>query len=218
MSSSESVKKKWAKIIKNILEKGDKFGDRRTRICYELLNQTYTFTSDQFKTIKEPIQFLSTFNEWIYPDIDEIKQIILETAQSPHYEYSYANRLFSYNNNVNQMKHYIIPELKRAPNTRRAIMSFLNPLTDDQNPDLTERPALTSIQFLYRNNQLHLTAYIRSCDIFFGFPANLLQLHALLTHVAQESHHSVGNITLFCASAHVFDDQKPYINKLISLK
>ena len=92
-------------------------------------------------------------------------------------------------------------------------MGFLNPNTDEGH-DAGEKPALISIQFLYREKKLTLTAHIRSCDIFFGFPANILQLHTLMTHVCEKTHLSPGNITIFCTSAHVFGDQKPYINKL----
>jgi len=214
MSQILSVKKEWRKIIKDILKNGVTFGDRRTRECIELLNQTYVFPPESFPTIREPVQFLSTFTDWIYPDIDEIKQIMLEPNQSPHYEYSYANRLFAYDGSLNQINDRIIPLLEKNPHTRRAVIGFLNPRTD-QTPGYSEKPSLISIQFLYRQQKLHLTAYIRSLDVLFGLPANLIQLQSILALVCEKTHHSPGNLTLFCTSAHLFEDQKKYINKLI---
>ena len=217
MNTVPSIKKQWRSMIQSILKSGTSFGDRRTRVCIEKLNQTYVFTPESFATIREPVQFLSTFPDWIYPDIDEIKQIILEPNQSPHYEYSYANRLFAFNGNIDQVNTRIIPLLKKNPHTRRAILGFLNPATD-QNPGFIEKPSIISIQLLYRNQQLTLTAHIRSMDVFFGFPANLIQLHSILTVICEKTNLSPGKITLFCASAHIFEDQKPYINKLIKSK
>lgn len=217
MSQQPNVKKQWMKMIQAILKKGTVFGDRRTRICIEQLNQTYVFEPESFPTIREPVQFLSTFPEWIYPDIDEIKQIMLEPNQSPHYEYSYANRLFAFNGEIDQINTRIVPLLNKNPHTRRAIIGFLNPYTD-QVPGFVEKPSITSIQFIYRNQQLHLTAYVRSMDVFFGFPANLIQLHSILTLICEKTHNTPGAITVFCASAHIYEDQKPYINKLIKGK
>ena len=217
MNDDIKVKKYWREIIKAILEKGEIVNDRRTRECIELTNQTYVIHPEQFESIKEPIQFLSNFTDWIYPDIDEIKQIIMEKNQSPHYEYSYANRVFSYNNNINQIDEYIIPLLTKSPTTRRAIAGFLNPISDE-NVDSAEKPSIVSLHFIYRNKKLHLTAHIRSCDMFFGFSANIVQLHTMLSYVSDKTHLSIGSITIFCTSAHIFSDQKPYINKLLNEK
>ena len=79
------------------------------------------------------------------------------------------------NYSLNQLDDYIIPLLKSNPSTRRATASLWDPLIHSS-LKIHQSPGLVFLDFKLRNNKLHLTAIVRSNDIFFGWPANIYQI------------------------------------------
>jgi thymidylate synthase len=60
-----------------------------------------------------------------------------------------------------------------------------------------------------------MTAVIRSCDLFFGWPANIYQLYVLQKYVSEKVNCEIGTLSTFLASAHIFEDQFENIKKIL---
>jgi thymidylate synthase len=202
----------WKSALKLIMEKGEDFVDQDKRLCRQILNLNVQITS--LDDIESPINLMKSFKDFVYPTKEELNDTVLNKRNASGYEYSYGSRLFNYRLVKNQIDHFIYPLLKQNPNTRRAIAVLYDPLTDSDTNKKTV-PGLISVYFKINNSKLDLTVFIRSNDFFIGWPANLYQLHTLLQYLAEKLKISVGGITVFSTSAHVFQEHFDKINQII---
>jgi len=188
--------------------------NKKCKICKEVLNVSATieFTED----ILKPLETLSKFNKWVYPDSEEIKKSILFKENSSEYYYNYGKRAF-YMDKINQIDDFVIPILKKNPNSKRAVVVFYAPKRDTL-PLRKETPGIIMIQFMIRNNKLSSTMVIRSNDMFHGWPANIAQAYFLTKYVADELHYPISSISTFSVSAHIFEEQFEDIKKVLRAK
>lgn len=203
----------WKSALAFILKSGRDFKDESSRICREYLNLVVE-VENAAKEVNSPINILNSFKHWKYPPIAEITNIMLAPKLAPDYSYSYGPRIFNFQNKINQVNDFIIPLLKEVPNSRRAIISFWDPV-QDSNTMKRDIPGLVSVDFKLRENRLNLVAVIRSNDLFFGWPANIYQLFTLQEYVRKKVGCESGSITTFSTSAHIFQDQFKYIKEVL---
>ncbi len=208
---ANSMQKIWIELLEFSLD-GAANG-RGESTVYERTNVLLTLQRP-FKDISDPIRQLCVRHEWIYPDLHELRSIMLEKNSSPHYMYSYANRLFAYHKSIDQINSYVIPLLKTDPNSRRACITLIDPQRDEfENTQFF--PGITQIQFQIRAEALIVSATIRSCDAFLGLPANFFQLKCLGDYIAAELGISLGEISVFCANVHVYEKMLTEIKKYL---
>jgi len=201
----------WKKMLKYVMEEGVEFTDRKGRICKEALNIISTIESTE--NITKPMEILSSFRKWVYPSLEELKSSILKKEDNPSYYYHYGSRAFNYNG-INQVDDYLIPLLKKEPTSKRGIVVFYGPEKDTL-PLRKETPGMVMANFNIRNKKLHATFVIRSNDLFYGWPCNIVQEYYLAEYVSKELNCPLGRITTISISAHLFEEQFEYINKLI---
>lgn len=203
----------WKQALSFVLKKGKDFTDENNRVCRESMNLIIEI-ENPLDDITSPIYILNNFKQWKYPPIDEIKNVMLSQKLAPDYSYSYGPRIFNFQSKINQVNDFIIPLLKENPDSRRAIISFWDPV-QDSNILKRDIPGLVSIDFKLRNNKLNLTAVIRSNDLFFGWPANIFQIFTLQDYVRKSIGCELGSLTTFSTSAHIFQDQFNYIKHVL---
>ena len=121
------------------------------------------------------------------------------------------------NNNTNgkdQIK-YVLEELSKTNNSRRAVLSGWNPV------DL-EKMALPPCHILYIFNKTlkglscHMT--LRSSDLFLGLPFNIASTALLTQILASVLHLEISEICLSICDAHIYQEHAEQINKQIELK
>jgi thymidylate synthase len=112
---------------------------------------------------------------------------------------------------IDQIK-YVLEELSKDTNSRRAVLSAWNP------SDL-KKMALPPCHILYIFNRCskglscHLT--LRSSDLFLGLPFNIAST-ALLTHIfAHVLHIPANEISLSICDAHIYEEHTPQVAKQI---
>lgn len=207
----KTAEKAWKKLLKHVLENGTDFIDRKNRLCKECLNVVVSIES--VEGITKPIEILSSFKKWVYPSLDELKAFVLERKDVPGYYYHYGSRAFDYNG-IDQVNNYLIPLLRKDPTSKRGIIVFYGPEKDTL-PLKKETPGVVMINFNIRNDKLHTTIVIRSNDLFFGWPGNIVQAYYLAEYVGKELNCKLGSINTISISAHVFEEQFEYIKKII---
>ncbi|MCX7998611.1 MAG: thymidylate synthase [Leptospiraceae bacterium] len=203
----------WKKGLKYIYEKGKDFTDKEERVCREVLNLVITVKDPQGDVTK-PIEILNSFKKWVYPPFEEIANFMLTKRDIPGYYYTYGSRAFKFGT-LEQIDKFVIPLLKKDLTSRRAVILFYNP-SKDSYLYRKETPGMISADFKVRDNKLHVTAVIRSSDVFFGFPANIYQLYILQEYVRKKLGVEPGNLTVFSNSAHIFEDNFEDILRVIS--
>lgn len=120
---------------------------------------------------------------------------------------SYGARLQGKHGQVNQW-HAVRDELIRDPSSRRATLLILEPL--DILDGRRDVPCTVGLQFLIRDNHLHLTVWMRSNDLFLGFCYDaavftLWQEKMLKTLRAEMPWLKIGTYTHIATSMHVYE-------------
>ena len=117
----------------------------------------------------------------------------------------------TYNKGVDQIK-YILDELSKENNSRRAVLSAWNPV------DL-KKMALPPCHILYIFNKsskglsCHMT--LRSSDLFLGLPFNIASTALLTQILAHILHIPAHEVCLSICDAHIYDEHKQQVNKQI---
>jgi thymidylate synthase len=202
----------WKKAMKEILENGQETSDFEGRLSRELLNLTITVRC--VDGITAPMEKIKGLKKWVYPELDEIEDVIFKRESSSAYYYTYGVRLFNYSNSKDQIEDYIIPLLKEHPNSRRAIAVLYHPLIDSK-LIAKESPCMISIYFKILDGKLTVTTLLRSNDVFIGWPANIYHSFLLQRHVAGKLGIEAGSITTISHSGHVFDEYNEEMNEIL---
>ncbi len=94
-----------------------------------------------------------------------------------------------------------IEKLKRVPYTRRVSIPLWRPKDHlCENP-----PAVTEISFLYSDNKLHATAFVRSLDAVNYFEANFSLVSFLLDEMSKKTEIDAGSVGLLIAIPHIYE-------------
>jgi thymidylate synthase len=204
----------WKKALKHIMENGLDYINKKGRLCREYLNLILTIENS--KNIDKPIEILNSFGKWVYPPSEELRIFIFGKREVPGYYYHYGERAFNPEWR-NQIEEYVIPILKTNPVTKRALVVFYNPKKDSY-INKKETPGMIMMNFNLRRNKLHITAVIRSNDMFHGWPGNICQTQMIQEDVCKQIGCQPGKIATISISAHIFEDQFDDIEKVISMK
>lgn len=129
-------------------------------------------------------------------------------SESSETDATYTN---TYNKGVDQIK-YILEELSKENNSRRAVLSGWNPV------DL-KKMALPPCHILYIFNKsskglsCHMT--LRSSDLFLGLPFNIASTALLTQILAHTLHIPAHEVCLSICDAHIYEEHTKQVNKQI---
>ncbi len=132
-----------------------------------------------------------------------VKQYEKESADGLTVHGAYGPRLFSMRDDVNQIEN-VIRLLERKPGTRRAVIQLFN--AEDIAREYKEIPCTTTMQFLIRDNHLHMAVTMRSNDAFKGLPHDVFCFTMLQEMIATRLGTQLGNYRQFVGSMHLYSD------------
>lgn len=110
----------------------------------------------------------------------------------------------------------VLREVKRTPNTRRAVL-FIGKSWDT--PD--ELACTLTYQFLARGGGLHAIVSMRSWDVIRGLPYDIIMFGGLLQAAAHVLGYKAGNVIITAGSLHLYEsdlDMRPVTDKFSSFK
>lgn len=142
-------------------------------------------------------------DEYIYNDITDSDTSSSTDTITDTYTDTYKG--------VDQIK-YILEELSKENNSRRAVLSAWNPV------DL-KKMALPPCHILYIFNKsskglsCHMT--LRSSDLFLGLPFNIASTALLTQILAHTLHIPAHEVCLSICDAHIYEEHKQQVNKQI---
>jgi thymidylate synthase len=145
-----------------------------------------------------------------------ISQILDDAPYREGLKYTYGQRLRSWfgRDQIEQVIQKLIEEIDAAS----AVMS----LWDVQDHDKGGSPCLNHIWVRVIDNELSLTATLRSNDMFAAWPANAMGLRALQQHIrdaiTERSGYDLrmGSLITISQSAHIYDDTWQNADQLIA--
>lgn len=100
-----------------------------------------------------------------------------------NFDYTYNERLFKYQEQINQIE-AMVGKLKKKLVTRRAIAITWYPY--DDNYCNTSVPCLQYMQFKIKNKKVDLLTLWRSRDVLMGMPANMYAMNTLHEYVVEQ--------------------------------
>lgn len=181
----------WKELVYSV-SRGRAYDDHK-----EILNKVVVINS--FEGVKEPLRWLRTNGNFIYPSDEEIKDSLFSQFRD-EYDYTLGARLHNFDG-LNQLQR-VIDLLKQDPSSRKAIITFVDP------KDIKKKNLVSFLNAWFRiiDGSLNMSMNLRSIDVVLGFPANYYQAYLLFEHVASALGLKVGNMTLFINSAHYYDE------------
>ena len=105
---------------------------------------------------------------------------------------------------------YVIDELTRDPNSRRASLSIYD--AKDRYNWENDTPCTYAINFWIDANRLHMNVMMRSNDLWYGFCNDQFCFSMLMIDIARELNISVGKYFHFTNNLHIYNNFK---NRLI---
>lgn len=98
----------------------------------------------------------------------------------------------------------IVNNLSQGFDDRGEILTFYNPGEFELG---CLRPCMHTHTFSLLDNTLHLTSYMRSCDVPLGLTFNMPQCFVLLALMAQITGHQAGKVFHKIVNAHIYENQ-----------
>jgi len=108
----------------------------------------------------------------------------------------------AYGPRIRKAWHQVVEVLKKDNDTRQAVLSIWAP---DTRRDTKDTPCTLSLQFLIRENRLHLTVNMRSSDAWLGLPNDFYVFSQLLNEMACDVEHDIGSLTMNLGSSHLYE-------------
>lgn len=92
-------------------------------------------------------------------------------------------------------------ELVKNPESRRAVIHIKEP-SDKESKDVN---CTICLQFFIRDNKLYMTTYMRSNDIWLGFPYDVFQFTCMQILMSMELELELGSYTHISGSLHLYE-------------
>ncbi len=190
----------WKKGIEFIMDKGDDHNSK-TGNFKQILNFNLEIT-EPCDDILFPYKRLKESSKWMYPDITELKNVVLAKKNIPCYSFTYGRRLFRFQDCINQINDYVIPLLMEKPDSENAVAVLWDPSVDS---NLMKNPAPRLVMCFFKsiNGKLMVTSILRNNDMLMGWPATLLQVSILQEYVAQKVEVLKGSLIFYSTMAYI---------------
>lgn len=115
---------------------------------------------------------------------------------------AYGPRMFG--SGANAQIRRVIEQLRLNPSSRQAVVQLFT--VEDLAKDRRDVPCTCSLQFFDRGGRIDLIVYMRSNDIFYGFPHDVFAFTMLQELVARSLGRELGTYTHMVGSMHLYDN------------
>ena len=183
-------------------------------VCGEILNAV-TVLNDPTQNIlksdirKLPMRYAIGELLWYLSGSNKLKDIkmyskawenLSDDGETVNSAYGYRiGKKFGFN----QWEH-VVNLLRKDPNSRQAVIH----IKDASNEPTKDLPCTVCLQYLIRDGKLHATTYMRSNDIWLGFPYDVFSFTCMQIILAFELGVEVGEYTHIAGSLHLYSRDK----------
>lgn len=211
MVRANNVTTAWEEWYKLLAEQSISADSRDGAVCGEFLNAVTVIENPKDNLVSSPIRNLS----YKYAVGELLWYLSGSNKLSSISQYSKAwDKLSDDGETVNSAYGYRIFEkfgfdqwehvkslLMVDPNSRQAVIHIKEP-----NPQKTkDLPCTVSLQYFIRDGKLYATTYMRSNDIWLGFPYDVFTFTCLQIKLAFELGVEVGTYTHVAGSLHLYE-------------
>ncbi|MBW8189678.1 thymidylate synthase [Neiella marina] len=126
---------------------------------------------------------------------------------------AYGPRFYGMHGKFDQIRS-VIRLLKRKPKTRQAVIQLFD--ASDIHKQYNDTPCTISLQFMIRDEQLHMFTNMRSNDAYRGLPHDIFVFSMIQEIIAKVLGYELGEYNHFVSSLHVYDCDLPNIRAFLS--
>lgn len=206
----ESLDEAWEYWYELLSKQNISFSSRDGEVVGEVLNSITTITDPINNIMKStirkfPMKYALGELLWYLSGNNNLKEIqkyssgwdrMSDDGITVNSNYGYCIfKKFGFN----QLE-YIYNLLKKYPDTRQAIIHIKGP----DNVDSKDVNCTVAIQFFIRENKLYATTYMRSNDIWLGFPFDVFQFTCLQIYLSMKLGVDIGSYTHVVGSLHLY--------------
>jgi len=204
---AKTVGMAWIILLSKIMRFGHIKKSHHSTTQKELLNIVAVITDED----PEEPRWYDFFN-FTKKELEAYYPQVLTANKIQGINYTYGQRLMDHEG-VDQIRS-VIEKLKKEPFTRRAIA-----VTWDVGKDVYNEhaPCLDLVNFIVQDNRLFMNAYFRSHDMYRGWPQNAFALRKLQKHVSEETGIKMGSMTIFSASAHIYEESMKEVQEILDI-
>lgn len=170
----------------------------RGQATREILNGVVTFPAGRFINRYNLNRKLAILESLMLLGGIFDKELIAKVA--PHAQLKLYEYQSDYGPRIVDQLPKVVSLLKEDPESRRAVLYFNDRCTPDY-----DRACTTSIQFMIRKGQLLSTVTMRSWDLVYGLPMDIVMFGMLAKFVAKLLDIQAGHIVCNAASIHLYE-------------
>jgi thymidylate synthase len=179
---------------------------------FEILNPLDNKINTKFRKWNESYAMI----EWDWymsqnRSVEEIKKIA-KTWDKMHNGNNIVNSNYGYQWNRNGQLDYVINELKRNSNSRRAILTIYD---GKEHIDYKfDTPCTLNISFNIFNNKLNMSVLMRSNDLWYGFCNDQYCFSNLQKYISDKLNLDIGTYFHFSNNLHIYNKHFKKLNTL----
>lgn len=224
----QTFQEAYVNLANHILNNPEHEVSSRNGASKEIQSLSYTvsdLTSYQFEVEslgRIDYKYASTFYDWMLSGSTDVKEVFkdyphvakfLEKPKSPDLP---ANFNTFYGPRIIDQLPKVVQELKSSPTTRRAVISILQSSDLDllDKDETLEFPCCDSATFSIRENRLNIHLHMRSQNMGQVLKLDMYLWGKFACYLAEKLGYQPGVFNSTIVSAHVFDRDKEYIEKL----
>lgn len=205
----------WFMELKAQAENGESATSRDGAVCGEVIN-AITVIEDPTRNVitspirKMPMRYAIGELLWYLSGNNSLKQIQNFTSawdrmsdDGETVNSNYGHKIFDFYD-FNQWE-YVKTLLRNDPNSRQAVIHIKNP----SNQKTKDMPCTVCLQYFIRDAKLHATTYMRSNDIWLGFPYDVFAFTCFQIKLAMELDVGIGSYTHISGSLHLYERNLP---------
>jgi hypothetical protein len=189
----------YSVYIQDLLDRGRLVHPRGLE-CHEVLNYQLETTPGEIPQTSK-LNVALGFTEMFSLLAGVLSKFTLALA-APRADQNLFGSQSAYGPRVGAQLQPLVNELKRDPDSRRALLLVGRP----EESSTAALPCTTVVQFLVRDGLLHAIVNLRSSDAVWGIPYDVMQFGGLSMAVAHLVGTTVGPLHFNLGSAHVYED------------
>lgn len=208
MLFDNAINNEWLKAVKWVMDYGIISKPRGKKIREILGLQTKVDMSDPILSIPERglgYKFMAAEAAWILSGDNRVSTIAPFSKAISQFSDDGITYHGAYGPKIRDQLHYAADNLAKDPDSRQAVINIWR-----ENPgNSRDIPCTLSVQFLIRNEELHVIDTMRSSDLWLGWPYDIFNFSMLARYLILYADLDVnlGKIYLNAGSAHIYKPQ-----------
>lgn len=139
----------------------------------------------------------------LHSSSDKVEHIGMFNSNMKRFSDDGVTMYGSYGKRISSFIEYIVSKLKADPDSRQAVLSIYKSI--DMVTTTKDVPCTENLQFLIRDNKLHMVVNMRSNDILYGFQYDVVMFSMLQETIANTLEIDLGYYIHQPASLHVYE-------------